>query len=98
MAVASSPSAVAGILIVILLPLYIFIFYYNPEDKGLKAYQANEPPATEGVEVVDNLTARDCTLGDAIRTYQLWLLVFSQFCYWGIGNYLVLAHTVNVRT
>jgi len=36
----------------------------------------------------------DWTLGTAMRTYNLWLLVFSDFCFWGIGNYMVLAHQI----
>ena len=87
-----------GILVVLLLPLYLF-FYYRPDDKGLKAYGATSGlPATseltDGVTVATDPVSRDWTLGEAVRTYQLWLLVLSQFLYWGIGAYLVLAHQV----
>ena len=36
----------------------------------------------------------DWTFGQAIKTYQLWLLMLSNLLYWGIGVYLVLAHQV----
>jgi MFS family permease len=86
----------AGILIALLSPLYL-LFHYRPENKGLKAYGATELPAAKGLtsEVsVENLVAGDWTLGQAMKTYQLWLLVLSQFLYWGLGCYLVLAHQV----
>jgi sugar phosphate permease len=84
----------AGLLIVVLLPLYAFFFYHRPEDRGLKAYGTGEPLADEGIKGVENLGVRDWTLGSAARSYHLWLLVLSQFCYWGTGNYMVLAHQI----
>ena len=84
----------AGLLVVVLLPLYVFFFYHRPEERGFKAYGPSEPLASEGAKGAENLGVRDWTLGGAIRTYHLWLLVLSQFCYWGTGNYLVLAHQV----
>ncbi len=88
----------AGILVAILLPLYIFLFHYHPRNKGLKAYGAAEMPSTKDssaeITVVKPPIAHDWTLGQAIKTYQLWLLVLSNFFYWGIGCYLVLAHQV----
>jgi MFS family permease len=86
----------AGTLVTFVLPLYLF-FHYRPENKGLKAYGATELPAAKGLtsEVsVDNPVSSDWTLGQAMKTYQLWLLVLSFFLYWGIGCYLVLAHQV----
>jgi len=88
--------AMAGTLVIIMLPLYL-LFHYRPENKGLKAYGATELPAAKGLtsEVsVDNPVSSDWTLGQAMKTYQLWLLVLSFFLYWGIGCYLVLAHQV----
>jgi len=87
----------AGTLVVLLLPLYLLFFYYRPENKGLKAYGADEPPAAKGLTTevsVKNPVPGDWTLGQAMRTYQLWLLVFSFFLYWGVGSYLVLGHQV----
>jgi MFS family permease len=82
-----------SLIIVVLLPLFLLIFYHRPEDKGLKPYGAGGLPA--GGEVKETAgPARDWTLGVAFRTYQLWLLVFAEFCIWGIGNYVVLAHQV----
>ncbi len=73
----------AGTLVTFVLPLYLF-FHYRPENKGLKAE----------VATADNHVSGDWTLGQAMKTYQLWLLVLSFFLYWGIGTYLVLAHQV----
>lgn len=84
----------AGLLIVILLPLYLLFYRFRPEEKGLQA---------DGIEarVVEELTKNDVvaavgewTLRSAIKTYRLWFLVLAQICYWGIGNYLVLAHQI----
>ena len=84
----------AGLLLVVLLPLYWILFYYRPEDKGLKPYGTDEPSLEGSVEEIEPTATRDWTLGKAIRTHNLWLLVFSQFCYWGTGNYLVIAHQI----
>ncbi len=81
-----------GLVIVILLPLYLIFYYVRPEDKKMKAYGSDE---LQTGEVVPKVTAGpDWTLKSAFKTYQLWLLVFSDFCYWGIGNYLVIAHQI----
>jgi MFS family permease len=83
----------AGLVIVILLPLYLLFFYNRPEDRKMKAYGADDVQA--GGELKGIAAAGpDWTLRRAFKTYQLWLLVFSDFCYWGIGNYLVLAHQI----
>jgi len=84
----------AGILLVVLLPLYFIFFYYRPEDKRLVAYGTDEPADETLVEEVELPTKRDWTLGSAVRTPNIWLLVFSMFCYWGTGNYLVIAHQI----
>jgi MFS family permease len=88
----------AGILVAFLLPIYLFFFHYCPEDKGLRAYGEDELTAlnaTTGEKAVpQKMRSRNWTLREAMRTYQLWLLVLSYFLYWGIGNYLVLAHQV----
>ena len=89
--------ALAGTLVALVLPLYFF-FHYRPEDKGLRAYGTAELSTTKGstpeVAADKNPVPRDWTLGQAMRTYQLWLLVLSNFFSWGIGNYLVLTHQV----
>jgi MFS family permease len=84
----------AGILIVILLPLYIIFLYHRPEDRGLKPYGTAEPLAVEETGAANNIAVHDWTLRGAFKTYQLWFMVFSEFCYWGIGNYLVIAHQI----
>jgi len=85
----------AGMLVALLLPLYLFFFHYRPENRGLKAYGAAElPTARESTDAVVYPVSRDWTLGGVVRTYQLWLMVLSNFLYWGIGYYLVLAHQV----
>lgn len=89
---------VAGVLVAIIVPLYLFFFHYRPEDKGLQPYGSAEPTITRRLAAKTNEgnlpTRRDWTLGRAMRTYQLWLLVISQSLYWGIGTYVVLAHQV----
>ncbi len=88
----------AGVPVVLLLPLVILFFHYRPEDIGLKTYRAVDistaSHSTKKLTAVENPTSRDWTLGQAMRTYQLWLLVLSVFFFWGIGGYLVLAHQV----
>jgi len=79
----------SGTLVALLLPLYL-LFHYRPENKGMRAYGAAEIPAAQGLTG----PSRDWTLGRAMRTYQLWLLVLSVFLYWGVGTYLVLAHQI----
>ncbi len=82
-----------GLVIVVLLPLYLIFYYHRPEDKGMTAYGALEADSHAGVTGAPP-PAIDWTLGAALRTYQLWMLVFTEFCIWGIGNYMVLAHQV----
>lgn len=88
----------AGTLVTVLLPLYLFFFDYRPENRGLRAYGTEELSTAEGV-TPEAATAKsaapgDWTLGQATRTYQLWLLMLSYFLFWGIGTYLVLTHQV----
>lgn len=83
-----------GLLMAVLLPLYAVFFYHRPGDRGLTTYGTGGPLAREGVKEAENTVTRNWTLGGAARTYNLWLLMLSQFCYWGIGNYLVLAHQI----
>lgn len=89
--------ALAGILLLVLLPLYR-LFHYRPESKGLIAYGtaklATAKDLAAEATTVGNPESADWTLRRAMRTYQLWLLVLSYFLYWGIGIYLVLAHQV----
>jgi fucose permease len=81
-----------------LVPLYLLLFHYHPRDKGLTAYGADE----SAEDTNDRMKASDpnesvpasWSMSDATKTHQLWLLVLSQFLYWGIGCYLILAHQV----
>lgn len=88
----------AGILVTFLLPLFIFFIYYRPEDKGMKADGSAEAVATDDLLAeLPSTTKRisnEWTLGSAMKTYQLWLLVLSYFLFWGVGGYLVQAHQV----
>jgi MFS family permease len=84
----------AGLILVVLLPLYLLFFYHRPGDKGLTAYGVNEPQAGEKAGDIQAVPARDWTLRGAFKTRQLWLLVFTEFCFWGVGGYMVLAHQV----
>ena len=88
----------AGILVTLLLPLYIFFFDYRPENRGLRPYGAADLSAVEGprsgTTVAKNRPSHDWTLSQAMGTYQLWLMVLSYSLFWGVGGYLVLAHQV----
>ena len=88
----------AGTLVVLLLPLYLFFFHYRPENRGLRAYGTEKLSAAEGVTpgaaTAKSAASGDWTLGQAMRTYQLWFLLLSYFLFWGIGGYLVLTHQV----
>ena len=83
-----------GLILVVLLPLYLVFFYHRPQDRGQTAYGAGEAAAVNTSTKANAPAEPDWTLGAAARTYNLWLLVFAEFCYWGIGNYLVLAHQI----
>lgn len=88
----------AGILILLLIPLYSLFFKYRPDERGLRAYgdygfQGNKGPTGEIAERKDP-EFRDWTFSSAMKTYQFWLMILSQFLFWGIGVYLVLAHQV----
>jgi len=88
----------AGILIALILPLYLLLFHYRPEGRGLRPYGVAEPSIVEGPKpgtvCVEHGPSRDWTLSPAMRTYQLWLMVLSHSLYWGVGAYLVLTHQV----
>ena len=88
----------AVILVIFLLPLYLFFFYYRPEEKGLHSYgvepAAPSPPSSAGGAVFRNPMILERTLGEVMRTPQLWFLVLSCALYWGVGCYLILAHQV----
>ena len=86
-------------MIVFLLPLYCIFFHYRPEDRGLKPYgdsglHASRESMEYGIDGRD-AESRDWALPTAVRTRQFWLIVLSQFLFWGIGVYLVMAHQVN---
>jgi MFS family permease len=93
---------IAGILVALLLPIYLFLVYYRPEDIGLSAYGAAERPATRGpseqAAPLNIPVYTDWTLSAALSTYQLWLLISSQLFFWGIGCYMVLAHQIKFVT
>jgi MFS family permease len=82
-----------GLVLIVLVPLYLVFYYLRPEDKGRTVYEAGKLMGND-VEKVTSLPARDWTLKTAFRTYQLWMLVLSEFFLWGVGNYMVLAHQV----
>jgi MFS family permease len=88
----------AGTLIVLILPLYHF-FHYRPEKRNLKPYGADEllspkDSASETRPLIKGIVPRVWTLHKALKTRQLWLMVFAYFLYWGIGVYTVVAHQV----
>jgi MFS family permease len=84
---------VMGALIIgVTLPLYLFFYYAHPKDKKMQPYGAEEVEAARlKIEKADE---PDWTLRRAFKTHQLWLLIFTDFCFWGLGNYLVIAHQI----
>lgn len=87
----------SGTLFALILPLYLF-FHYRPESKALRPYGSTETPFSEGpaltVGGIKHTAFHDYSLRQSLGTYQLWLLSLSFSLYWGLGNYLVLAHQV----
>jgi MFS family permease len=80
----------AAIEFIVLLPLS-FLYFYRPEDKGLSIQESahkNVPAANVDQRVEER------GLKTILRDYRLWLLVICMFFYWGVGNYLVLAHQI----
>lgn len=92
--------ALAGILVALMLPVYLLFFHYRPEDRGLGAYgdeKSSDEKKDGGDPAVHQRSGSgQWSLKESMKTYQLWLLVLSIFCYNGIGNYLVLAHQVKL--
>jgi len=84
--------ALAVILIAVLLPLHHFIFHYHPKSKGLKAYGSEDLKSEKAVE--DSVLSKNWTMPQILRTYQLWLLVLSNFLFWGVSCFLVLSHQI----
>ena len=84
--------ALAAILVAILLPLHRFVFRYHPAGMGLKAYGTRD--FKSGTGVGSGVPSRDWTVPQMLRTYQLWLLIFYFFLFWGIAGFLVLAHQI----
>lgn len=84
-----------GMVIVILLPLYLLFYYNRPQDKNRKFKAYGEDDALVKAET-ERLAVGgpDWTVRRALKTYQLWLIIFANFCFWGLGNYLVTAHQI----
>jgi MFS family permease len=85
-----------GLVLVVMLPLYLIFFYYRPADRHRQPYgEAAKSALKANSGIVKPLPPEpEWPLGRALRSHNLWLLVFADFCYWGIGNYLVLAHQI----
>ena len=93
----------AATILLVVLPLYLVFFWFRPEDRGLKPYGSEEPePEPEAEQTVADVPVTtalsDWTFKAALRTRNLWGLVLAQFFFWGIGNYLVLAHQIKFAT
>jgi MFS family permease len=87
---------IAGIVIAVLVPLYLFFYRHRPESKGLKPYGADNQLADITANAVEDSKSipGDWTLHKALRTYQFWFMLASQSLSWGVGAYMVLAHQV----
>jgi MFS family permease len=84
---------VAGILISLYLPLYLYLFRQRPEKKYAHVATLDDNQ-TPDVEAIIRASPPGITLGKAVRDHRLWFLIASQSFYWGLGSYLVLAHQV----
>jgi MFS family permease len=90
----------AGVTIMLLVPLHVLFFRSRPEDKGLKTYDAGAcqlfagKGATRDASATNVISSQEWTMNRVLRTRQLWLLVISLSLYWGVGGYLVLAHQI----
>ncbi|MBW1695652.1 MAG: MFS transporter [Deltaproteobacteria bacterium] len=86
---------VGALLVVVLVPVLILFYYYHPRHKGLKPYGARIFDTQDTVDLQSmHHNIPDWTVFRAMRTHQLWFLILSQFFWWGIGCYLILAHQV----
>jgi MFS family permease len=86
--------AVAIVLTVVLIPLFLLFFRARPGDKGLVPYGVAEATITTDQPARGLSGNAVWTVHRAMKTYQLWLLLFNQSLFWGIGLYLVLGHQV----
>jgi len=87
------------ILMATLLPLFFWLFFYRPQDKGLIAYGAEDwqrPQSRARAETKGTRGAPPAERGliEVLRARQLWFLVASYALYWGIATYMVMAHQV----
>jgi len=89
---------IGALLLVVLIPLYLLLYHYRPQDRGLQPYGSDVIATDKGgsIESSDRLVPAFpiWTLRRAAKTYQLWLLVASHSFHWGMAAYLVLAHQV----
>jgi MFS family permease len=76
-------------LVLLLLPLYVLVFVFKPEEKGLRAYGAKEPANRLDIKA----PLKEPTLA-VIKNHRVWLLALSNLFYWGLGNYTVLGHQI----
>jgi sugar phosphate permease len=91
----------AATILVVVLPLNFFFYRFRPEDKGLQPYGSQEPDLAgknDAKSTSLKVAQSDWTLSTALKTRSLWGLVLSQFFFWGIGNYLIIAHQVKFAT
>lgn len=78
-------------LVLILVPLYALVFVFRPEQKGLRAYGAEEPLPAHNPD--STAAAREPTR-TVLKNHRLWLLAASNLFYWGLGTYTVLGHQI----
>jgi len=91
----------AATIFAVVLPLYFFFYRFRPEDKGLRSYGSEDPEKgmkTDIKKAPEQIITADWTLSTALKTRSLWGLVLAQFFFWGIGNYLIIAHQVKFAT
>ena len=79
-----------GALLALVLAPCVALVVRAPEDIGLRPDNGAEPVVTPGRQRVSAATERSYTLGEAIHSWRLWLLLLAMM----FGTYSLSAHTV----
>ena len=83
-----------GLVVGIVIPMVLLLFYSRPEQRGLAPYGAEALQYRVNEGRARSNASMAWTLSQVLRSYRLWMLFLSLMLYWGIGNYMVVAHQV----
>jgi sugar phosphate permease len=87
----------ASILLLILLPVYMFFFHYHPKEMGLQPYGGRMDTENEISSSQRNplfTDAANSSILQILQNFRAWMLVSSFALFWGMGGYTVIAHIV----